>query len=161
MTHRETEICMYVYIQCNTYKHKSEKAERIKIFTYFSCYFRLCSTRWNLLNLVVWCMIVGQCIWLYFLFVSVCFRSVILYRFVCFVSLRIECTDSGVFLQFVLKLWFLTSRDSIETLRSSVVCGARFCKVFHFCFFFSFFLFVFILLVVFVVFFFFPCFCSR
>lgn len=36
-----------------------------------------------------------------------------------------------------LKLWFLTSRQSIETLRSSVVCGARFCKVFlFFCFFF-------------------------
>lgn len=44
---------------------------------------------------------------------------------------------SSVFVQFALltKLWFLTSRVSIETLRSSVVCCARYCEV---CLFFPF-----------------------
>lgn len=39
--------------------------------------------------------------------------------------------ESCVFVQFALltKLWFLTSRVSIETLRSSVVCCARYCEV--------------------------------
>lgn len=39
--------------------------------------------------------------------------------------------ESSVFVQFALltKLWFLTSRVLIETLRSSVVCCARYCEV--------------------------------
>lgn len=78
-------------------------------------------------------------------FFSLCFCSVVslsfrvLHIFLCIFRVLYEvwciCLCS--------KLWFLTSRVWIETLRSSVVCGARFCKVFlFFVFFFGLFSFV-------------------
>lgn len=49
------------------------------------------------------------------------------------ISVCVSCMpdESSVFVQFALltKLWFLTSRVLIETLRSSVVCCARYCEV--------------------------------
>lgn len=97
--------------------------------------------------------VVGRHIW------PVCFLRLLVFflllfvfvLFAYFVSLSLaSCaariyTLSAVFVQFVLKLWFLTSRDSIETLCSSVVCGARFCKVFLFSFFFSLVLYCFVI----------------
>lgn len=59
------------------------------------------------------------------------------------ISVCVSCVpdESSVFVQFALltKLWFLTSRVLIETLRSSVVCCARYCEV---CLFLSVYLFV-------------------
>lgn len=133
----------YISYKCTTHREWEERMKKKRRHSnlYHCCVFhcfRLFSTHWNLLKRSV----VGRCICscVFFFFYFVCFHSAFFLYFigsVCFVSTHCVL-ESGVFVQFVLKLWFLTSQDSIETLRSSVVCGARFCKVSLFCFFFSF-----------------------
>lgn len=98
--------------------------------------FALVEVFWNLFTLSSSsCYTSAVCVAASFLFVFVlcCFfiascASYLLYAYCVLYEVWCICLCS--------KLWFLTSRVWIETLRSSVVCGARFCKVFLFSFFF-------------------------